>query len=151
MKSTLPRAPSEEAAQAARDAARRLSSLLEKRPGGQVSLEVKAGRRKISIEVPLAAIEFFVQMLAEMADGNAVTMVPVQAVLTTQQTADLLNVSRPYLVSLLEEGRIPFHRVGTHRRVRFSDLLAYKQKDDAKRRRILAELTREGQKQNLGY
>src|ERR1700754_210623 len=78
------------------------------------------------IELPTSALRLLVDVLAELADGNAVKVVPIHAELTTQEAADLLNVSRPHLVQLLEEGAIPFHRSGKHRLVRFSDLMQFK-------------------------
>ncbi|MFH9094536.1 helix-turn-helix domain-containing protein [Streptomyces albidoflavus] len=77
---------------------------------------------------------FFASMLAALADGQGVQVMPVDAELTTQQAADMLNVSRPYLIGLLESGEIPFRLVGRHRRIRFADLRQYIREDDAARK-----------------
>jgi excisionase family DNA binding protein len=80
-----------------------------------------------------------------LAQGHAVSIIPHGKLLTTQQAADLLNMSRPYLIRLLETGAIPFARVATHRRVRFDDVMRYRAQRDAERRRKLARLTRMSQ------
>ena len=103
------------------------------------------------IEVPVAALRMLVDILANMAEGNATSIVPIHAELTTQQAADFLNVSRPYLVGLLDRGELAHHKVGTHRRVYFRDLLEYKQALDRKALETMAELAAQAQALNLGY
>ena len=103
------------------------------------------------IVVPSVAFGFFVDVLAELANGNAVTVAPVHAELTTQQAADILNVSRPYLVKLLDQRAIPYRRVGNRRKVLLADLIDYKRRDEAMRRQIADELTQEAQEIGLNY
>ena len=78
------------------------------------------------IELPTSALRLLLSILGELASGNAVQVVPVQAELTTQQAANILNVSRPHMVKLLEDGLLPYHKTGRHRRVFFADLISYK-------------------------
>ncbi len=86
-----------------------------------------------------------------MAKGNPVSVEPIRPELTTQQAADLLNVSRPYLVKLLEDRKIPYRRVGNRRRVLLADLLTYKLIDEAQRQPMAHELTAEAQRLGLDY
>jgi excisionase family DNA binding protein len=96
-----------------------------------------------SFELPEIATRLLLHVLDETAHGNAVALVPMHAELTTNQAADLLNVSRPFLVKLIEEGIIPCRKVGTHRRVRMEDLANYRKQHEEMRNRSLAMLTRE--------
>src|SRR5689334_17863635 len=144
------RVPTPDTVEQARAAARELSRLTTKRAPRTLSVHAEGGGREASVTLPKEAIELLVEILGQMANGNAVTIVPVNAELTTQQAADLLNVSRPFLVGLLDEGKIPHRLVGTHRRVLVADLLAYKERDDARRQSILDELTAEAEKHGLG-
>jgi excisionase family DNA binding protein len=115
-----------------------------------VSLELKGGQRA-SVPIPAAVLELLQGILAQMAQGNAVTLVPVHAELTTQQAADLLSVSRPFLIERLEQGEIPFRKVGTHRRIRMADLMAYKHAIDQQHAAALDELAAQAQELGLGY
>jgi excisionase family DNA binding protein len=112
---------------------------------------VEEGQETEAITVPATAVRLFFQLLKEMAHGHAVTLLPLHTELTTQQAADVLNVSRPFLVRLLEDGDIPYRKVGSHRRVPLTDILAYKARTDADRRTALDELTAEAPRLGLGY
>lgn len=142
--------PTEKATELARDALRALRET-PLRKSATVQLQAGVGAGRATMAVPRAAFDLLVEILAQMANGNAVTLVAVQAELTTQQAAELLNVSRPYLIGLLDGGKIPHHKVGTHRRVRVADVLAYKERSDAACRAAADELTREAQELGLGY
>jgi excisionase family DNA binding protein len=125
----------------ARGSSRKLAKLLGARKK-ELRLRIQSGNEpEESVAVPVSAFRLLTAILAEMARGNAVTLIPVHAELTTQQAADMLNVSRPYLIDLLEKGQIPYRKVGTHRRILFEDLLAYKQKTHAARLKSLEELS----------
>ena len=104
-----------------------------------------------SVSLPGFVLQLLETILSEIAKGNAVSIIPVHAELTTQEAADILNVSRPFLVKLLEKKKIPFHKVGTHRRVYYGDLIHYKQQIDAKRRITLDELVAQAQEFGMGY
>lgn len=103
------------------------------------------------IELPTSALRLLVDILAELADGNAVKVVSIHAELTTQEAADLLNVSRPHLVKLLEEGVVPFHKTGKHRRVLFADLMRYREQREEASHAAMDELAKQAQELRLGY
>jgi excisionase family DNA binding protein len=95
-----------------------------------------------TIELPESVFKVLFQVVEAMSRGLAVSVVPVEQDLTTQQAADLLNMSRQFLVQLLDQGRIPHHKTGKHRRIRFGDLMAFKEVRDRQRRESLRRLTR---------
>ena len=132
-----------------RAAGEALRSISNHVPAGLV-LTVRDGDEESAVQIPAEVVPFLVEILGQLANGTGVRVVPVHAELTTQQAADLLNTSRPYVIKVLEAGGIPFSLVGTHRRVKLGDLLAYKRARDADRRAILDELSVEGQEQDLG-
>jgi excisionase family DNA binding protein len=135
--------PDEHAQAVAGSALTRVRSYLAHHPTGpdDVRIQVDDAEDAGELIIPRAAVELFARILAHMAAGQAVAVVPANAELTTQQAADLLNVSRPYLVKLLDGGEIAFRKVGTHRRVLFSSLMDYLRRDDQQRRASADELS----------
>jgi len=146
-----PKLPSTASAEEARDALRALTRAVQEEGQARVRLQAEGVPGEVTVTLPREAFDSLLEVLGQMANGNAVTIVPVHAELTTHQAAEILNVSRPYLIGLLEAGKIPHRMVGTHRRIRFTDLMAYKQQDDARRDEAVAELTRQAQDLGLGY
>jgi excisionase family DNA binding protein len=145
--------PTEADARLARESVPVLDRLLSsKRKHADLRLQIQQGARSgEAVTIPVAALRLLKDILEEMGKGNGVALLPLNAELTTQQAADLLNVSRPYLIGLLEEGKIPFRLVGKHRRIRRDDLMAYKRRDDQARLRVLEELVAQAQELNMGY
>ena len=131
--------PSEAEAGVAKETSRLLATRLKK--GAAMQLRILDGDAPQStVILPAPAVGLLLRILEEMARGNAVTIIPVHAELTTQEAADMLNISRPSLIQLLDEGKIEYRRVGTHRRVRFEALMRYKRQADEERRAVLKEL-----------
>jgi excisionase family DNA binding protein len=143
--------PTEADSRLAEESSRRLTRLLGK-CRRNLRLSVRADDEvEETVAIPVPAFRLLTDILTQMAQGNAVTLMPVHAELTTQQAAILLNVSRPFLIRLIEEGQIPFRKVGTHRRIRFDDLMVYKRNVDQNRLKALEELAAEAQKHGMGY
>lgn len=140
--------PDAQAAELARESSAALSRLLMNTPNQDRARVQMDGQ---DIVLPRQAIELLRNILTEMAQGNAVSIMPLHAELTTQEAANILNVSRPHLVKLLEEGQIEFAKVGTHRRIRFQDLMAYKQRRDQESSTAMQELVDQAQDLDMGY
>jgi excisionase family DNA binding protein len=130
-------------------AARRIGEYLTTHPGADLVTIQGELAGDDALVVPRAAAVMLARTLGMLANGEGVQVVPDTAELTTQQAADFLNVSRPYLIKLLDADEIPFRLVGTHRRIRFQDLREYKRRDDLARRRSADELTRLSQELGL--
>jgi excisionase family DNA binding protein len=144
--------PSEGASALALQAARALAPLLAKEPKPKtLTIRPEDGLPASAVTVPLEAFELFVRVLEQMAAGNSVMLFPYEPELTTQQAADLLNVSRPYLVRLIDNKKLPSRKVGTHRRIRMDDLLTFRANEDQRRQKMLDEMTAESQKMGLEY
>lgn len=110
-------------------------------------LQIVGEDKEQSIELPAGAVALLSDILSAMARGQSVTLIPENKELSTVQAAEILNVSRPYLIKLLSEGSIPYHKVGSHRRIQLRDVLAYKKAIDTEREKILDTLVAEAQSQ----
>ena len=117
----------------------------------QFSLRRSSGRESIEFVLTPTVVDLIFRTILHIAQGDAVTIVPVHAELTTQEAANFLQVSRPYLIKLLEKGLLPFKKVGRHRRVLFVDVVKYKEKTKEKSAKSLDDLTKEAQELDLGY
>lgn len=117
----------------------------------QKTIRLKVNDSNDEIIIPIKAFELLKSILTQMAKGNSIALLLADSEISTQQAADILNVSRPHLVKLLEEGKIPFKKVGTHRRLKLNDLLAYQAEVKKERRKHLDTLAKEAQELNLGY
>ncbi len=116
-----------------------------------LTLRVRDAGQESPIELPAGAVALLMDILEAMAAGRGVTILPESAELTTVEAAEMLNVSRPFLIKLLEDKTIPHRKVGRHRRVRMEDVMAYKTAIDQEREVVLDQLSREAQEQDMGY
>jgi excisionase family DNA binding protein len=126
-----------------------LHALAALNPGTNVDLLASGGHDPIRL--PAEALVLLREVLAHFAKGDAVAVVPVAAEVTAQQAAELLQVSRPFVIRLIDEGQLPCRMVGTHRRIPLVDLLAFKEAHKARARAAAAELTQEAQDLGFGY
>ena len=101
--------------------------------------------------LPGSVLQMLLTVLSEMSQGNAISLIPRHQELSTQEAASMLNVSRPFLVGLLEKGKIPHRKVGSHRRVRLEDLLGYTENVDRQRAEALDRLAELSQQEDMGY
>jgi excisionase family DNA binding protein len=135
--------------------AKRSLSLLDKvdrifiRNHKSVEIDVRDGE-VTHIKIPVAAFKFLKFILNNMAEGKAISLIPEETELSTQQAADMLNVSRPHLIKLLENGQIPFSKVGTHRRIKLDDLKEYDRRQKEKRKDALKKLAVDAQELDMG-
>lgn len=146
--STFPNSKETELAKEARD---KLVPLFQKKESIIEFEIIKGNGEKEKIQVPSTAFVFFFEILKQMANGNTVTVIPQHAQLTTQEAANFLNVSRPFLIKLLEKEKIPYKKVGSHRRIKFVDILKYKNALMDESKKIREDLTNDAQNLDLGY
>ena len=128
-------------------AARELSQILAQLAGRSTQVQIGSER----ITMPKNVVQIMLEVMTQVANGQQVSVLPKDTDLTTAETADLLNVSRPYVVQLLNEGKLPFRMVGTHRRVLLEDAVQYKETQRKKSLEIMAELSKEAQDLGYGY
>lgn len=141
--------PTEQEVEEAKLSSRTLSKYAD---ADRVQLSIKGSNdQSDELVLPGHALQLLLDVLSEMSRGNAISIMPIHAELSTQDAANILNVSRPFLVGLLEKGKINFHKVGTHRRVLAKDVIDYKQLIDNEKMGALDKLTEESQKLGMGY
>lgn len=141
--------PTSEDIEQAKESSRKLSKF---HNADRVKLSIEGSNKETeSFVLPGIVMQMLLDILSEFSKGNAIGVIPHKAELSTQQAANLLNVSRPYLVKLLEEGKIEHTKVGTHRRVLVGDLLSYKEEIDAARNKSLDALSELSQELDMGY
>lgn len=141
--------PTSDEVEQAKDSSRTLSKYAD---ADRVQLSIKANSGESDdLVLPGHVVQLLLQVLSETSQGNAISLIPRRQELTTQEAANILNVSRPFLVSLLEKGEINFRKVGAHRRVFLKDILEYKGRVFKERSKTLDELTALSQEEGMGY
>lgn len=131
--------------------AKNFSRLLAREIGEEDRVSIQKADDGESVELPRPVFNILMKVLAVMSEGKAFTLIPIDKELTTQQAADILNVSRPYLNKLLDVGEIPHRKVGRNRRIKFSDLMDYREKQDEISKDALQQLASQAQELDMGY
>ena len=116
-----------------------------------LSLRVMDAEQEQPLVLPAGAVVLLMDILEAMAAGRGISLIPENAELTTVEAAEVLNVSRPYLIKMLSEGALPYRKVGKHRRIRMEDVMAYKARIDREREAVLDELAADAQENDMGY
>ncbi|HHL52126.1 MAG TPA: helix-turn-helix domain-containing protein [Flammeovirgaceae bacterium] len=139
--------PTKQEQKAAMESYDTLTALIDQLQTENPEIEIEETKEKIRI--PLMALKLLAKILKETGRGKPVSIVPVATEITTQAAADLLGCSRPHLIKLLEEGKIPFTKVGKHRRIRYEDVINYKKKMKAAQKRLLIEIMKSDEESGL--
>ncbi|NHE56684.1 helix-turn-helix domain-containing protein [Cyclobacterium sp. GBPx2] len=129
----------------------RLKEVLSKLHAASPVVKIKIQESDESITIPKKALSLLMTILSNMSEGKSITIIPTDSEVSTQQAADMLNVSRPHLIKLLENNTIPFKKVGSHRRVLLRDLVSYEKSLQRTREEKLKFLSAQAQELNLGY
>jgi excisionase family DNA binding protein len=142
--------PTDRDTQIARASSEALAPLLQDQQTGEARIRLcTEGNREAEIILPFSAIRLLFHALQEMAKGNTVTLLPVDTELTTQQAAELLRVSRPSLIKMLDEKKLPYRKIGAHRRIRYEDVLLYLKAERARRAKVMEALVAETERLGL--
>ena len=148
---TDPYTPTPEAVTLASKALKELGELANEPPERVTFALVDPPLKEVQITIPGSMLRLIVNIFDAVSRGEPVTLLPHEAELSTQEAANFLNVSRPYLVKLLDEGHIPSRKVGVYRRVRAQDVMRYKQEERKRQEQVLDALAKEAQELELGY
>ena len=128
-----------------------LAAVIESNGAAQKINVVDKSGQNHEVTLPASALQMMIEVLTQLGNGNAVNITPIHAELTTQEGADMLNMSRPTFIKLLDSDAIPFNRTGNRRKVPFSALMEYKKKIEASRLATLDELSELDQEMGMGY
>ena len=143
--------PGKKEINAAVESGRQLAAFLSTKFETQRIELIDETQQRAVIELPTFALRLLGEILSELASGNTVKVVPIHAELTTQEGADILNVSRPHLVKMLDEGALPHTKTGRHRRIKFTDLMKYKELREQASLAAMDELVAQAQELGMGY